>query len=217
MVCEFSDNSKNRFCFVFNPFPLIFLKPCWPIYTFKISFFFCEHLFNLLLGYIVKHHILGANRGFHFPLWNLGFYSTQKKPFLFNLGSPNLIRFFTQNPGFWFLLYFIYNSLWYPLPSLWVLLILVKFSWSWILAILRSPFWLIAKENALCCFAEIWLEWGVRLISTPISLLSKLWLVHMWFWASMFLMLEGPSVEISTWVCFSWDLKHDRSVFNSFL
>ena len=78
MVCEFSDNLKNRF------FPLIFLKPCWPIYTFKISFF-CQHLFNLLLGYIVKHHILGANRGFHFPLW------VQKRPFLFNLGSPNFI------------------------------------------------------------------------------------------------------------------------------
>ena len=74
MVCEFSDNLKNRF------FPLIFLKPCWPIYTFKISFF-CQHLFNLLLGYIVKHHILGANRGFHFPLWNLGFYSTKKSLF----------------------------------------------------------------------------------------------------------------------------------------
>ena len=117
MVCEFSDNLKNRF------FPLIFLKPCWPIYTFKISFF-CQHLFNLLLGYIVKHHILGANRGFHFPLW------VQKRPFLFNLGSRNLIWFFTQNPGFWFLLYFIYNSLSYPLPSLWFLLVLVKFSCS---------------------------------------------------------------------------------------
>ena len=25
---EFSDYSKNRFCFVFHPLPLIFLKPC---------------------------------------------------------------------------------------------------------------------------------------------------------------------------------------------
>ena len=57
-------------------------------------------------------------------------YGCKKRPFLFNLGSRNLIWFFTQNPGFWFLLYFIYNSLSYPLPSLWVLLVLVKFSCS---------------------------------------------------------------------------------------
>ena len=51
------------------------------LYTRSRYHFFCEHLFNLLLGYIVKHHILVANRGFHFPLWNLGFYSTKKSLF----------------------------------------------------------------------------------------------------------------------------------------
>ena len=50
-----------------------------------------------------------------------------------------------------------------------------------------------------------------------VSPLSKLWPEHMWFWASMLLMLESPSVEISMWVCFSWDLKHAPLVFNSFL
>ena len=46
---------------------------------------------------------------------------------------------------------------------------------------------------------------------------SANWPEHMWFWASMLLMLESPSVEISMWVCFSWDLKHAPLVFNSFL
>ena len=209
MVCEFSDNSKNRFCFVFNPFPLIFLKPCWPIYTFKISFF-CEHLFNLLLGYIVKHHILGANRGFHFPLWNLGFYSTQKKPFLFNLGSPNLIWFFTQNPGFWFLLYFIYNSLWYPLPSLWVLLVLVKFSWSWILAILKITLLINCQRECLVLFRQDMVGMGGEINLDTYFFTQQTM-------TSTYVILGQHVLDAWRSYCFSWDLKHDHSVFNSFL
>ena len=98
--------------------------------------------------FISIYSIFIKNRAKHFPLW------VQKRPFLFNLDCPNLIWFFTQNPGFLFLLYFIYNSLSYPLPSLWVLLVLVKFSWSWILAILKITLLINCQRECLVLFRQ---------------------------------------------------------------
>ena len=60
---------------------LLFFLNLADLYTHS-RYHFCELLFNLLLGYIVKHHSFGANRGFSYSIMELRILFPKEKPFL---------------------------------------------------------------------------------------------------------------------------------------
>ena len=127
---------------------------------------------------------------------------------IFWVQTEDFIFLYGCKKGLFFSIWVLQIS--YPLPSLWVLLVLVKFSWSWILAILKITLLINCQRECLVLFRQDMVGMGGEInFDTYFATQQTM--------TSTYVILGQHVLDAWRSYCFSWDLKHDHSVFNSFL